>query len=264
MTNLQKYKDDLKALIEKSLLLHGSLILEITDNATEKRKFIKYIEENKLKIINFKIEYEKWYSEALEVIKQILPRRYDDFKRQYRVEKRKEIDHLTYTISDYIIGIQVTKGDGETVVVDRKAALPKFEQQVNILKAAERRFKSSLFDIKQILQADLFDSEIEAARELLKNGYVRAAGAVAGVVLETHLQQVCAKHEITVKAKRPCITDYNEALKKEETIELPTWRGIQQLADLRNLCDHKKTREPKPEEIEELIDGVDKISKTVC
>src|SRR4030042_4692691 len=115
-------------------------------------------------------------------------------------------------MSDYMIGIRITRGYAETVVVDTNAALPKFEQQRNILKATERRFESSLFEIRQLLQADLFDSEIDTARELLKNGYVRASGAVAGVVLEKHLQQVSASHNVAVKAKNPSISDYNEAL----------------------------------------------------
>jgi len=32
---------------------------------------------------------------------------------------------------------------------------------------------------------------------------------------------------------------------------------------LRNLCDHNKQREPASDEVAELIDGVEKITKTV-
>jgi len=35
------------------------------------------------------------------------------------------------------------------------------------------------------------------------------------------------------------------------------------LADLRNLCNHDKKREPEKEEIEDLIDGAEKIMKTI-
>jgi hypothetical protein len=262
MTNLQKYKDDLKKLVAKATLLYYSLAKDVAGpNTAEGKKLKKFLEENELTLPDFAIEYEQWYSEALEVLKQVLPSRYDDFKRLYKDEKRKDISYLTYTMSDYMIGLRRTWG--LDVVVDTKAALPKFEQQTKILKAAEKRFESSLFEIRQLLQADIFDSEIDAARELLKNGYTRAAGAVAGVVLEKHLQQVSINHNVTVKARNPTISDYNEALKEAQVVDIPTWRFIQHLADLRNLCDHKKTREPKPEEIEDLINGVDKISKTV-
>jgi hypothetical protein len=264
MTNLQKYKDDLKKLVAKATLLYYSLAKDVVGlNTAEGKKLKKFLEENELTqtLPDFKSEYEKWYSEALEVIRQVLPSRYDDFKRLYKDEKRKDVSYLTYTMSDYMIGLQIRRG--LDIVVGTDAAFPKFEQQMKILKAAERRFESSLFEIRQLLQADLFDSEIDTARELLKNGYNRAAGAVAGVVLEKHLQQVSVNRNVTVKAKNPTISDYNEALKEAQVVDVPTWRFIQHLADLRNLCDHKKTREPKPEEIEDLINGVDKITKTV-
>ena len=109
----------------------------------------------------------------------------------------------------------------------------------------------------------MFDSELDTSRELLKNGYLRAAGAVAGVVLEKHLEQVSISHNIKVKRRNPSISDYNDTLKEVEVLDVQTWRFIQHLADLRNLCDHKKQQEPKPEEIKDLINGVDKVSKTV-
>jgi hypothetical protein len=268
MTNLQKYKDDLKKLIAMGNLLEMSLSNElqvevVIDDGIKKNKLNEYLKKESLAIPNFNNEYEKWYSEALEITKQILPGRYDDFKRLYRDEKRKntEVDYLTYSMSDYMIGLRV--GRGATTVVDKQAALPKFQQQVKILKSAERKFESSLFEIKQLLQADLFDREVDKASELSKNGYFRAAGAVAGVVLEKHLLQVSANHNVSIKAKNPCISDYNDALKESQVLDIPTWRFIQHLSDLRNLCDHKKQREPKQEEIEDLIQGVDKVSKTV-
>lgn len=44
---------------------------------------------------------------------------------------------------------------------------------------------------------------------------------------------------------------------------MPTWRFIQRLADLRNLRDHKKKRNPKTVDIDELIEGVERITKTL-
>ncbi len=35
------------------------------------------------------------------------------------------------------------------------------------------------------------------------------------------------------------------------------------LADIRNLCGHNKSREATPEEVEELIVGVDQIVRTL-
>jgi len=51
----------------------------------------------------------------------------------------------------------------------------------------------------------------------------------------------------------------NEELKKLEIIDLPTWRLIQRLGDIRNMSAHSKEREPTPDEVMDLIRGVEKL-----
>jgi len=102
---------------------------------------------------------------------------------------------------------------------------------------------------------------LDKAGELLRNGYNRAAGILAGVVLESHLSALCDAHSIEIKGKRT-ISNYNDSL-KDKVYNLPTFRNIQRLADIRNICGHEKKNEPTTEEVEELIVGVDKIVKTV-
>jgi Asp-tRNA(Asn)/Glu-tRNA(Gln) amidotransferase B subunit len=80
--------------------------------------------------------------------------------------------------------------------------------------------------------------------------------------LEHHLSQVCENHNLAIK-KKATLIDYYQTLKDNDVIEVATWRFIQRLGDLRNSCVHNKEKEPKKEEIEELIDGVDKITKTL-
>lgn len=111
-------------------------------------------------------------------------------------------------------------------------------------------------------RADLFDSELDAASELLK-AFLRACGDMCGVVFEKHLAQACIQHGISLKKKSPTINDYNEELKNASVIDLPTWRHIQLLGDLRNLCCHDKSVEPTKEQANDLLAGTIKISKTV-
>lgn len=113
-----------------------------------------------------------------------------------------------------------------------------------------------------MVQADLFDNELDAAEEINKKGFRRGAGAIAGVVLEGHLATVCTNHKTTVP-RNPTISKLNDALKSTDVIDQPTWRLIQHLGDLRNLCDHKRGQEPTAEQIAELIAGVRKMTKTV-
>ncbi len=211
---------------------------------------------------NFNKVYETWYSESLALIRQLLPDRVSNFIDFYEKPKgRKSIDFGNYVIQDYLQGMRVTHyGD---VVVDGTAAVPQYRQQLAILKAVRSRFESSLFEIRQLVQADLFDSEIEAARELLKHRFLRAAGAIAGVVLEKHLRQVCDNHSLKTLKKSPGIADLNELLKSNSVIDIPQWRHMSMLGDIRNICDHNKSADPTTEQVTDLINGTDKILKTI-
>lgn len=264
-SNLDRYKKDLSELIETGEGLF--LALEaILDPGRIKQKYGDKAAQYLKSLPDFRSEYQTWYSEAKVVVKQLLPERLSDFVGYYESPKqRRELSCENYRIADSLQGLTASRTQfGQTIeVVGPKTALPQFYQQLSILKSVEARFESSLFDIRQLLQADLFDSEIEVAKELAKNKFLRAAGAVAGVVLERHLRQVCDNHNISITKKSPTISDFNDALKANGVIETPVWRFIQHLGDLRNLCDHDKQKEPTPIDIDDLITGVAKITKTV-
>lgn len=265
-SNLDKYKKDLARLNEEGGMLLNAIQFECHPAQFEENG-IKNLGEKEYralekKLSRFSDKYQEWYSESLIVVKQVLPDRLGDFVRLFEKPRiRKSIDYNNYVVEDYLQGLTVKSG--METVVGPDAAIPKFHQQYNILKSAGKRFESVLFDIKQILQADLFDSELDAARELNKKGFMRAAGAVAGVVLEGHLLQVSQNHVLVISTKKPTIGDFNDLLKSNGVIDVSIWRKIQFLADLRNKCDHKKSDEPTKEETEELISGVDKLIKTL-
>lgn len=256
----ESMKKEVDALGARGSLLYYAMIDE-TQGLPENLE--KQLKDKKIKLPNFKTEYDTWYSEAHAVIKQVLPDRLADFVKQYKDEKRKEIDFLTYGIADYLLGLRTTRYGGSEVVADGSAAIGKMQIQNSILEAAAKKFESSLFDIQEVLQADMFDSELGAARELAKKGFVRGGGAIAGVVLEKHLGHVCEMHGYKSRKKHPSIADYYQLLKKNEIIDTPKWRFIQRLGDLRNLCDHNKDREPTKDDVLELVEGIEKIIKTV-
>lgn len=225
-------------------------------------KQIKDIEKKGWKFLKFSQEYQIWYTKSFRVIKQIIPERLEEFERLYKGDpKRKEVTYMNYSIYDYLIGLQTTHLG--KVVRSKKDAINKMEIQSKIIDSANERFKSVLFDIKDIVQADIFDSELDTANELNKKGFVRAAGAVAGVVLEKHLSHICSLHSLKSRKAHPSIAEYNQLLKDNEILDTPMWRFIQHLGDIRNLCDHSKDREPTKEEVGELIVGIEKVIKTV-
>ncbi len=269
MKNLERYKSDLENLIKTGRTLLNAMHYECDPEGYEKliKKQLKDKTSEFLdNLPNFSEEYETWYSEAKSLIRQLLPDRLDDFVGYYEKPKaRKEIDYETYRISDYLVGLQITRGSeyNKVVVVGTNSAIPRFRQQFAMVKAIKKRFESSLFDMKQIVQADLFDSELEGATALVKHGFLRAGGAIAGVVMEKHLAEVSRNHQIRFRKKKLTIADFNDALKKANVIDTPQWRSNQHLGDLRNLCDHNKDREPSEDEVTDLISGVMKLTKTL-
>jgi hypothetical protein len=285
-SNLDRYKQDLKSLIDRGEGLLNAMQAECFPEAFEKelyriagkgrdnkeKEVEKEVREAAVKefmkdLPSFTNTYQMWYSEAKVLVKQLLPDRLSDFVSHYEKPKgRKDITYGNYKIEDYLQGLRVTRTVSyveEKKLAGPDAAIPQFRQQLAIVKSAQARFESSLFDIRQLAQADLFDSELDAARELARNKFTRAAGALAGVVLERHLAGVCENHAIKVAKKAPVISDLNDALKGADAIDVPTWRFVQHLADIRNLCDHDKKTEPTADQVDDLIAGVMKTTKTL-
>lgn len=262
LNNITKYQEDLDHLISEGDGLLMGLFHELKDKIGDNHKKIPKERQELFSHYSFKDKYNEWYNESLVVIKQLIPDRLDDFVNYYKLPKRKDFSYETYTISDYLIGMVKKNSLGE-IIVSSTSVITKFEQQLNIVKSLKERFNSSLYDIKQLLQADIFDSELESASELCKKGFFRAAGAVCGVVIEKHLQQVVISHGLSMSKKHPTINDYNDLLKNNNIIDIATFRRIQLMGDTRNECDHNKNSDPKKESIEELIDLTNKLIKNV-
>lgn len=262
-TNLDRFREDLNKAIQLGL----EMSIDLTYREMQRRQVLKKEDEDKAKQIerSFERNYQKWYTESQAVIKQLLPDRLEEFCLLYRPDsKRKQIDAMTYRIQDWLNGARSGQtAYGENFFDDFASVSMQFYTQMEILKTVESRFESSLHDIAQVVQADLFDSELDSSRELAKKGFLRGAGAIAGVVLEKHLAQVCKNHDILIRKRHPTINDFNELLKHGSVIDVPSWLQIQRLGALRNICDHNKLKEPTKPEVLELIEGVEKLCKTL-
>lgn len=261
--NILKYKNDFESLISRGKSLELGLYNEFSSEfANQIKKLEKSIQE-KIKKCTFKNKYNAWYNESLALIRQLVPERYEDFVSFYKQPKRKTITYETYTISDYLNNLIVTNGWDEEVLFKQSSIITKFQQQYAIVESIKSRFDSSLYNIKEILQADMFDSELDEAKELQKKGFRRAAGAICGVVIERHLAQVCEHRGIKVTKKNPSINDYNSLLQSNNIIEVQDMRFIQLMGDIRNKCDHNKKDEPTDDDISTIISGAQKIIKSI-
>lgn len=257
MTNkIKELENDLEALLYQGRLLCYSMAftLKVKIVSNELKTINKLKEENKLPHIHD--EYESWYSESMSVIELLINNRLKDFIHQYKNGKE-------YCIYDYLIDNRMSELN--YVKNDHLSALQKLRNQVSILQSALIRCKNSLFDIKTILQSDLFDSELESSKELNKHKFIRPSGALAGVVLEKHLEHICKNHNVTPQIKNHTISVLNQTLKRHNIIDTEQVLFIDRLGALRNLCVHHKPedREPTQDDANELIKGVEKVIKTV-
>lgn len=215
-------------------------------------------------IIAFGTAYQTWYTRATKLIDALAPDRLDEFVGYYRIDpKRKTMHAGTYVIQDYVNGYGPTADIyGKKPFDEVNLTRVRLTNQLQILASVSSRIGHVLADVKGALLAELEDGELEAARTLCSIS-LRAAGALAGVVLERHLQRAAENHRVVLKKKEPTIADLNDPLKEKGVYGIPVWRKIQYLADLRNLCSHQKTAEPTKEQVSELIDGVNAIVKSV-
>ena len=210
----------------------------------------------------FHYDYQRWYTKALKAVASLATDRYAEFRGYYEVDpKRKSLGYGTYVIQDYLKG--VAPGGYQYQGFDsRQQVLKCFVNQLTILNSIEARIDSVLANIEGELYSELQDNEIAVARQLLKVS-PRAAGALVGVLIEGHLQKVADSHGIKIAKKNPTIADLNDPLKAASVTDTASWRKITFLADLRNLCSHKKDVDPTKEQVEELIAGAEWLTKNV-
>ena len=163
-TNINTYKNDYDKLVNLGEDLFKAIQYDCYPEEVEKavKKIYKEKTAEYLKSLpEFRMKYQSWYSESKQIIKQLLPDRLEDFIRYYEKPKtRKDISCENYKIEDYLQGLSIKNGYLREELVGPSAAVPLFRQQLEILKSLNQRFESSLFDIKQLVQADLFDNEL--------------------------------------------------------------------------------------------------------
>ena len=217
---------------------------------------------NKDKEQDFHLEYQEWYTPASRAIQTLANERYAEFKSYYEIDpKRKELGYETYVIQDYMKHI-VPSSHNYPGFSSRNQVVICLRNQLNILRSVLGKIEMILESIDVQLLSDLQDAELETAYQLMKVN-LRAAGALAGVVIEHHLQKATNNHGLKIKKKNPAINDLSQLLKSENLIDTPTWRKIAYLADIRNICSHKKEVEPTKEQITELIDGANWLIKNI-
>jgi hypothetical protein len=89
---------------------------------------------------------------------------------------------------------------------------------------------------RSLVHAELFEDELEQAKELLAQGYKAASAVVAGVVLETTLRKLCGDKGIPVKTldgKPVKLDKMNADLAKDGLYDKLVMKRVTMLADIR-------------------------------
>jgi len=128
-----------------------------------------------------------------------------------------------------------------------------------IFLAAKEDFEGGhLNTIRNLVQAEVFTSELEQAEELLKAGYATAAAVIAGVVLETTLRDLCSAHDL----EHGSLNKMNDDLAKVGAYNTTQKKRIIALAAIRNSAAHGKTEEFTAAEVKGMIDDVERFLTT--
>ena len=107
--------------------------------------------------------------------------------------------------------------------------------------------------MKYLVEADVFDTELEQAKELLSNRYKLAAAVIGGVVLETALRSLCDKEKI----EHGKLDKMNADLAKAGVYNKKKKKSITALADIRNSAAHGKDSEFTHENVENMIRDIE-------
>ena len=208
--------------------------------------------------------YQVWFSKSNKIVELLLPERYQEFIGYYYDSKIKESYFDKVKIQLFLSGFFWNNEVDET-----KTIKTLFSQQLAILKSCKEILNSKFNNIQYEMFIELNETELDTAKSLLKIN-LRASGCIAGVVLEKYLKSLLNKYNPNhgKKDKELTLNVINELL-KEKAYDIKTFRNIQYLSDIRNLCDHDKkdsegkTKEPTKEDVETLIENTERIMKTI-
>src|SRR5690606_12460000 len=116
---------------------------------------------------------------------------------------------------------------------------------------------SFLVPFKQIVHADVFDSELEQAKSLLDNNYKNAAAVIAGAVLETAIKELCNNNQIDIEKKK--LTRLNDDLAKAGVYNVLQQKQITALADIRNNAAHGNYENFSSEDVQRMIQDIERF-----
>lgn len=138
-----------------------------------------------------------------------------------------------------------------------------FDNSLNVLYRIKAVFLAAKDDfeggylnsVKNIIQAEVFDNELEQASELLTSGYKSAAAVIAGVVLETTIRNLCLAQSIELGK----LDKMNADLVKSGVYNGLTQKRVTSLAAIRNSAAHGKPDDFTTADVKAMIEDIQRF-----
>ena len=219
------------------------------------RELSAYVRSEDLDPRDVNERYQVWYTQTLRLVEAVLPERRREFEGYYRSDQESRDQPATIAA---ILG----SPSGPRASAEKREPLaglfdPGLEQgtflhllgmQLAILASA----------VPTLLPEERRpDRELQAARRLLSKGHRRAAGVVAGFVLESHLTKVAQTHDLALpKSGSSSLRRLNRALRKAGVCGPARSRQLRRLAALSDSCVRRK-RKISRRRVSELLSGVE-------
>lgn len=196
--------------------------------------------------------YQRWYTEAHQLIKEFLPEKEDEFVKSYDGENPQGV--LKY------IQLACYTRDGNKLEIIAEFNT-RFELQRSILLSIPSVAEIKELSLRKIIASDFIDSELDKANYLFNNGFERCAGVLAGVAFERHLKALCEMKKVEYKHS-DTIEPLSQALFVAKKIDSTDLKEFLHLGGIRNDCAHPKDI---PEDVlkgraKELIEKVKKLT----
>ena len=131
-----------------------------------------------------------------------------------------------------------------------------FQNLKAVFLAAKEDFEGGyLSSVRSFIQAELFDSELEQAKELLENKFYPAAAVIGGVVLETALRELCNRNAVD----HGSINKMNSVLAKKGVYNKLLQQRIIALAAVRNYAAHGKNDEYNTQDVIDMLRDIERF-----
>jgi hypothetical protein len=136
---------------------------------------------------------------------------------------------------------------------DGKATGELFDYCKGIFRAARADFEGGyLFEVEDLVSAEVIDDFLEQAQYLQEKGYKDPACVIAGVALETGLKRLCARHSVSMAS----MNKMNAELAKAGVYNVGMQKQITAWADRRNSAAHGNWDDYDHADVADMIRGV--------